>query len=345
MNERPSTLVESIFRLQELADYIVPFGIRAVCDLRVADCLVGGPRSVGELAAVVGAHEGSLFRVLRALACKGIFTEVEPGVFGLTPLADLLRSDHPLSLAEAYPLMSANFRAWSEFDHTLRTGESAFEHVFGTDYYAYLATSPRDSARYDGIQRAGTRLELRAMLRAIDWGRFDHVVDVGGNNGAFLAGLLARHKHMRGTLLDLPHAVGAAPALLAEAGVGERCEVVAGSFFDGVPAGADAYVLKRVLYDWPDDRAGDLLDVVRAAMRPDSRLLLLDPVIQPADAFDVGKIYDLLSLAMLAGKARTREEVIDLLDRHGLTVTRVVETPMFPIVEAALRAPDGARSP
>jgi len=330
----PPSLMESILRLQELADYIVPFAIRAVCQLRVADHLVDGPRSTVELAGLTDAHAPSLYRVLRALACKGIFTEVEPGRFGLTPLAQLLRSDHPLSLTEAYPLMAANFRGWAEFEHTLRTGESAFVHAFGMSYYEHLAVDPRDSARYDGIQRAGTRLELRAMLRAIDWPAFGHVVDVGGNDGAFLAGLLGRYRQLRGTLLDLPHAVAHAPRLLAEAGVAQRCEVVAADFFTGVPAGADAYVLKRVLYDWDDADAARLLGVLRAAMRPDSRLLLLDPVLKPLDAFDVGKIYDLLSLAMLAGKARTLDEIVELLGQCGFQVLEVVQTAMFPIVQA-----------
>jgi hypothetical protein len=327
-------LARDVPRLRELADYAVPFAIRVVCDLRVADQLVAGPRPVAELAEATGADPGSLYRVLRALAGKGIFTEAAPGEFGLTPLAELLRSDHPLSLADAYPLIPANFQAWAEFAHTVRTGRSAFEHVFGQGYYEYLAGNPYDSARYDGIQRSGTRLELRAMLRAYDWGRFGSVVDVGGNDGAFLAGLLARFKNLRGVLLDLPHAVVGAPEVLAAAGVADRCRVVAGSFFEAVPERHDGYLVKRVLYDWDDERAGELLGVLRAAMRDDSRLVVLDPVIEPGDTFDVGKIYDLLSLATLAGKARTQDEITELLGKHGFEVLRVIPTPMFPIVEA-----------
>ena len=331
---RQPSLVDTIFRLQELADYIVPFGIRAVSELHLADHLTNGPRTITDLATATSTHAPSLYRVLRALACKGIFTETQPHTFALTPLADLLRTDHPLSLADAYPLMAANFHGWAEFRHTLRTGESAFEHVHGVGYYEYLATHPDDSTRYDGIQAAGTRLELRAMLRALDWPRFGSVVDVGGGDGAFLAGLLARHTSITGTLLDLPHVVANAPAVLDRAGVTDRCTILPGSFFDPLPADADAYILKRVLYDWSDDRAAPLLTGLRTAMRPDSSLILMDPVIEEGDAFDVGKIYDLLSLAMLAGKARTEREVGELLAVHGFEVVQVVPTAMFPIIEA-----------
>lgn len=329
------SMVDAIFRVQELADYIVPFAIRVACDLKVADLLVGGPCCVDELAKLTNSHAESLYRMLRALACKEIFTEVEPRAFGLTPMAEFFRSDHPLSLRQAYTLVPANFEAWAYFDHTLRTGEAAFPHVHGVDYYSHLAAHPVDAARYNGIQEAGTKLELRAMLRAYPWAEARTVVDLGGNNGAFLAGLLARHRGMRGVLFDLPAAVADAPERLRSTGVADRCEVLAGDFFrDPIPAGADLYVLKRVLYDWADERARVLLRRIRAAMRPDSALVLLDPVIEEGDTFDVGKVYDLLSLALLAGKARTATEVRELLEVCGFTITKMIPTTMFPIVEA-----------
>src|SRR6478609_12147871 len=121
---RQPSLIDTIFRLQELADYIVPFGIRAVSELHLADHLTNAPRTITDLATATSTHAPSLYRVLRALACKGIFTETQPHTFALTPLADLLRTDHPLSLADAYPFVIGDLRAWAEFGHTLRTGES-----------------------------------------------------------------------------------------------------------------------------------------------------------------------------------------------------------------------------
>lgn len=329
---RPRIDLRSFVRLTELADYFVPFTIRAIAELRVADELIDGPRSVEELAEATGTHAPSLHRALRALACKGIFTEVETGTFGLTPLAELLRGDHPLSLRDAYHLMPADVAAWARFDHSLCTGEPAFDRVHGQSLWEWLADHPEDSARFDRGMQAMTRPELRAVSSAYDWGSLRTVADVGGGNGAFLAGLLARHPSLHGILFDLPHVVGGADGVLADAGVEERCEVVPGSFFDEVPKGADAYVLKRIVYGWDDDRAVRLLRTVRSAMAPESRVLLLEPVVDH-DQSEFGRILDVVMLAVDGGRSRTEEELRELMAAAGLELARVVPTMMFPIVE------------
>jgi hypothetical protein len=332
---RPRIDIQSVVRLTEIADYIVPFTLRAICELRVADHLVDGPLPIADLARRTGTHAPTLLRAMRALACKGIFTEVRPGEFDLTPLAQPLRTDHPVSLRDAYPLLEPDIRAWAVFDHSLRTGEASFDQAHdGQGYWEYMAEHPDESARFDASQQAATRLELRTALPAYDWGAFESIVDVGGGNGAFLSGILAKHKSLRGTLYDLPHVVAAAHKVMAERGVADRCEVVGGSFFESVPAGADAYLLKRILYGWDDDRAAALLRVVRAGMRDDSRLLILEPVVQPGNAFDVGKLYDLLLLAMVGGGARSRERIEELFVKADLELVRVIPTMMLPIVEA-----------
>jgi SAM-dependent methyltransferase len=320
-------------RLIELADYIVPFTVRAVCGLGIADLLIGGPLPVAELAARTGTEPPALARALRALASKAIFTETAPGVFGLTPLAQPLRSDHPLSLRDAYPLLAADIDAWGHLDHCVRTGEASFDVVHGTDYWTWMGAHPGDSAAFDASQQAASRLELRTVLPAYDWGALRTVVDVGGGSGAFLAGILARFPALRGTVFDLPHVVAGAPAVLAAAGVADRCAVVAGSFFDGVPAGADAYLLKRVLYGWDDQHALVLLGRVRDALPPGGRVLVLEPVLRPGNDDDVGKLYDLLLLTMSGTGARTGRELEGLLGRVGLRITAVVPTLMFPLVE------------
>lgn len=329
-----SRLVDSILSVQELADYIIPMCVRAVAELRVADRLVDGPRSVEDIAADAGAHAPTLRRVLRALACKGVFTETEPGVFALTPLAELLRSDHPLSLRTAYPILPADIRAWARFDHTVRTGRSAFEHLFGRRYYDYLAAHPGEGARFDASVDCQSRLVLRLLMPRYEWASLGTIVDVGGGTGAFLAGLLARHRRLRGVLLDLPHVVAGAPAVLEAAGVADRCEVVAGSFFDGVPAGADTYLLKTILHDWPDDDARSLLASVRRAMRPDSRLVLLEALLAPGDAPEIGRLLDLHSLVLVEGPDRDLDDLRRLLAGAGLELRRTVPTDTLSILEA-----------
>jgi len=330
--QRPDT--QSVARLTEMADYVVPFALRAVCDLRIADHLAAGPMPIGELAELSGTHAPTLERTLRALACKGVFTEVCPGVFGLTALAEPLRSDHPLSLRSAYPLLAAEISAWGRLDHTLRTGKAAFDEAHGTSFWRYLEEHPAESRRFDASQQAVTRRELRAVLSCYDWSSLGTIVDVGGGNGAFLAGILAAHPAARGILLDQPHVVAAAPDVLAEAGVGDRCRVSPGSFFDSVPGGGDAYLLKRILYGWDDQRALELLRVVRRAMPVGSRLLLLEPIAESGDDFSWGKLYDLLLVAMGGGGARTRVELEKLFAGAGLELTRVVQTRMLPVIEA-----------
>jgi O-methyltransferase domain len=326
--------IESYVRMTELADYIVPFTIRAVSELGIADLLAAGPLPVTELAGRTGTHPPSLHRALRALASKGIFDEIEPGMFALTPLAQPLRSDHPLSLREAYPLLAADIDAWAHFDHSVRTGQASFDLVHGTDYWTWMAEHPHDSARTDASMAAVNTLHLRTVLPAYPWGELNTLVDVGGGNGAFLTGILARFADLRGTVVDLPHVVAAVGEVAARAGVADRVTAHPGSFFDSVPAGADAYLLKRVLYHWDDEQAVRLLSTIREAMTRQSKLVILEPVVSGGNRPDPGKLYDLLLLTMAGGGARTEDEVADILMAAGLRLNRVLPTMMFPVVEA-----------
>jgi SAM-dependent methyltransferase len=220
------------------------------------------------------------------------------------------------------------------FGHTIRTGEPAFDLVHGQDYWDYMAAHPEESARFDRSQQAMTGLELRMVLRAYDWSGLGTVVDVGGGNGAFLAGLLAHNVRMRGVVVDLPHVVTGAPAVLRAAGVADRCEIVGRSFFEPLPEGADAYVVKRVLWGYHDDQASSILRNVRAALPPDGRLIVVEPVIEPGDALDLGKILDLQMLVLGGGFARTRSQMRELLAGAGLAVERICPALVTSVVDA-----------
>ncbi|GAA3734169.1 methyltransferase [Salinactinospora qingdaonensis] len=341
----PSPDLDAPARLTELADYIVPFTLRAVCDLGIADLLTDGPRTVDDLAEQVGAHAPSLHRALRVLASKGIFTETHPGTFDLSPLAEPLRSDHPLSLRDAYPLLTSDVDAWARFDHCIRTGEAAFDLVHGQGYWDYMADNPEQSRRVDRSMASINRLHLRTVLPAYDWGSFDTVIDVGGGNGAFLAGILAKFRSLHGTVYDLPHVVAAATDVFAAAGVSDRATSIGGSFFDHVPPGADGYLLKTVLPGFTDDEAVRALRRVRAAMRPDSRLLLLEAIIPDGDDYDAAKLVDLHTLMLTGGSHRSQEGLATLLGRAGLDLVLVRPTASLTVVEAVSRPSEGVGTP
>ncbi|WP_055483324.1 methyltransferase [Sphaerimonospora mesophila] len=334
MPVRPRIDITSVVQLTELADYIVPFAIRVVCDLAVADELTEGPRTVEQLAEATGAHAPSLHRVLRALAGRGIFTETAPGTFGLTPLAEPLRSDHPFSVRECFPLMPPDIHSWARLSDGIRTGRTSFDELHGTRYYEWMADHPYECLRFERSAESVNPLVLRTLVPAVDWSGIGTLVDVGGGHGTFLAGVLGRLPGTRGVLLDLPHVAAEAARVLADAGLDDRCEVVGGDFFTSVPPLGDGYLLKTILHDWDDERASLILRNVRTAMRDDSRVLVVESVRHPGDGYDVGKIMDVKALALFGGHTRTPEEFEALFAGAGLRMTRVTETPTMSVIEA-----------
>jgi hypothetical protein len=196
-----------------------------------------------------------------------------------------------------------------------------------------MRANPEQADRFDRSQQAQTGLELRVFLRAYDWGAFSTLVDVGGGNGSFLAGLLARFTGVHGVLFDQPEVVSRARAAIGRLSVSSRCDLVGGDFFESVPSSADAYLLKRVLYGWHDADAVQLLKTIRAAMRNDSRLLIIEPLDEPGGGTDIARRYDLAMLVMKGSGARTREHIAELCNDARLRVASVTDTFMFPIME------------
>jgi O-methyltransferase domain len=327
--------IDAIFRLLELGDYLLPYTIRAVCLLGVADHLADGPLTLDELAVAVGADRSALAKAMRYLSSREIFEEVGADSFRLTSLSDLLRTDHPYSARDVYLSPVACTRAMEGLDHAIRTGEAAFDHVHGETMWDNFTRFPDDGARFDLAMSGVTALEMMAIRRALDWSSVSTVVDVGGGNGGFLAALLPRYAHLRGTVFDLPTVVANAPDLLSAAGVEDRCAIVAGSFLsDPIPAGGDVYVLKRILYSWDDEVVIGILSRIRAVMAPHSRLLIMEAGRQEAESSPLARRMDLLMLTLSAGGSRSLDEQRTLLSAAGLTLVRATATPMFPIIEA-----------
>lgn len=326
-------LAERCCRLLRLGDLAAPLALRAICKLGVADVLAGGPRTAGEIAAATGTDPDALDRALRLLAARGLFEATGRG-YALTPAADLLRRDHQLSMHDAYQPPGLELAAWAALDYSIRTGKGAFEHVYGISHRQYRAEHADEDARMDRAHRVGTRVEVLTIVRSYDWPSVRVVVDVGGGTGALLAGLLSRYRHLRGVLFDLPQMLSNVGEVLTAAGIADRCEVVPGDFFAGVPAGGDVYVLKSVLGGWDDDSSVRILSSVRQAMGAGSRVLIIEPVLQYGKDFLVGSIVHMQSLVLYGGPDRTREEFAELLAKAGLRLNRVIPRPTMPIIEA-----------
>lgn len=325
----------TVSRLTQLADYIIPFTLAIVADLGVADHLTSGPLSIEEIASRTNTHKQSLLVAMRGLASKGIFQETQEQVFELTPMGQYLRSDHPYSLRDSFAFQEPDATAWSKIGHTLRTGEPAFQYVHEKPFWRFMADNHEHGLRFDASQDAMTRLELPLLQRFYPWDRIRTAVDVGGGNGALIGGLLTKNPSLSGTLFDLPHVVAGAHARLSRAGVADRCTLVPGSFLEGpIPPGADVYMMKRVLWGHQDDEAERLLMNVRAAMRPDSELLVIEPTRTERAGMEVANVVDLKLLALGGAGSRSAEQFQTLFARVGLQLVEVIPAVLTAIVRA-----------
>ncbi|KEF41665.1 MAG: methyltransferase [Cyanobium sp. CACIAM 14] len=308
--------------------------LHVAAELSLADQLEGGDRSAEDLAAACAAHPDTLFRLLRALASVGVFQETAPRTFALTPLAELLHSDHPQSLRQFLRMLGEeHYLAWDGLLQSVRSGTPAFHERYGCSVFEHYQQQPERGEIFDGAMSDFSRQEIAGLLAAFSFEGITHLVDVGGGRGELLMRVLDRHPHLQGTVFDQPSVV--APVSVPTALEG-RLNVVAGDFFQAVPAGADAYLLKHIIHDWDDDRCLRILGHIRSAMAPGGRVLILEQVIPPGNDPFPGKLLDLNMLVMTeGGRERTPEEYALLLEKAGLRLSAITPTPSpISVVEA-----------
>ena len=308
---------------------MVSAALGVAAQLAIADRLANGPRSTGDLAKATGANEDALYRVLRALAMVGVFTEVSPRTFALTPAAELLRADVPGSVRDMALWLcdDLHFRVYAETMHSVMTGQTLGEKVLGMPIFEYLERNPDISARFNNAMTNFSAGVAPAALQVYDFSDIRVLVDIAGGHGMVLATILRANPQMRGILFDLEHVVAGAKAPDA-LGVRDRCELVAGDFFKSVPAGGDAYIMKHIIHDWDDERADVILRNIRAALqgKRDGRVILLEGVVLPANEPDLTKLIDLEMLVLPGGKERTADEYKALFARNGFVLTKIVPT-------------------
>jgi SAM-dependent methyltransferase len=315
------TAREALFRL--VGGYRLTQALYVTAKLGIADRLSAGPKDANTLAQEVGVHSDRLFRVLRSLASHGVFTLDEERRFGLTPVGEYLRTDAPGSLAPLAIFSGEEpYRAFGELLYTVRTGETAFDHLYGMGHFEYLAQHPEASATFHRTM-VGTIGALGGLLEGFDFRNHHVLVDVGGGQGALLVAVLQGHTGLRGVLFDVPEAVLDAPALLESSGVKNRCQIRTGSAFEFIPPGGDVYLMSRVLHDWPDEKALVLLRNCRKVLPHDGVLLVREAVLAEGSLPPALAQRDLIMMAMTGGRERTEDEWRGLLREAGFVVRRI----------------------
>lgn len=295
--------------------------------LGIADHLKDGPKSADVLALACDAHPASLYRVLRALAAIGVFHETDGLEFSLTPVGVGLTSDAVETRRNwaQYVGRPGNWHAWGNLLHSVKTGEAAYPVAHGMDSWSYRRQHPDEQAVFDGAMTGNSLAHARAVLEACDFGTFSRIVDIGGGQGLLLREILLACPASRGVLFDQPQVVEST-TLMTTPGLENRVETAAGSFFDAIPPGADAYVMKAILHDWNDDKAVEILRSCSRAMSPTATLVVIERVIGPPNQIPEAKFSDLNMLVSHGALERTREEFDDLFAKAGFRLERIIPT-------------------
>jgi C-methyltransferase len=302
--------------------------ITTAAQLGIADALADGPLPLDELAARVGADADALRRLLRALIGRGVFRRRRDGRYALNSLANTLRSDAPISLKGAALFQGSQEQRerWTLLADSVQTGQSIVLALRGKEGFDYLAEIPEHAELFNQTMTSLAQMTVATVVASYDFAAHRTIVDVGGGQGTMLAAILAAAPGSRGILYDLPRVVATAPSVLYEHNVADRVRIAEGSFFDSVPTGGDAYVLRNIVHDWTEEKALQILRNVRTAAGPRATVLLVEMVVRERDRDCPGNWLDLEMLLNLGSRERTADEYRELLSQAGFRMTRVVPT-------------------
>jgi ubiquinone/menaquinone biosynthesis C-methylase UbiE len=314
--------------MQMLSAPLVTQALRVVAELGIADLLANGAQSVEELAAQTGSHAPSLYRFMRALAGCGVFAETGARVFELTPTAELLRTDVEGSLRDLAVFMGADWhwKVWGDAPYSAQTGNAAWEHVHGKEVFPYFAENAEAARVFDNAMTSLSTTVSKAVVEAYDFSSVRKLADIAGGHGSLLAAILRANPHLKGLLFDMPQVIAGAHARVEAEGVGHAVELASGDFFESVPEGADAYMMKHIIHDWDDARALSILKNCHRAMLPDGKLLLVEMVVPGGNEPHFAKVLDLEMMLSPGGLERTEAEFRELLAAAGFELKRIVPT-------------------
>lgn len=324
--------------LQMITGYWVSQAVGTAARLGVSDQLADGPKTSSEVAKVLVADPLALFRLMRMLASIGVFTMDQQERFGLTPLGDTLRSGVPgsvrdFAVAETTP---GHWQPWGKMYEAIKTGKPMCKPALGMELFDWYSKNPEEGEYFNGAMGDLSAAVSGEVIRVYDFAKFQKVVDVGGAHGVLLAAILKANAKMRGILFDLQHVTATAGESLKTQGIGQRCEVVTGNFFESVPSGADIHVLKQIIHDWSDTECSTILRNCHQALKRNGKLLLVEMVIPPDNSPGMAQAMDLNMLVLCTGRERTESEYRDLLAAGGFKMERVMPTHSpFSVIEAS----------
>jgi hypothetical protein len=302
----------------------------------VPEALQGGPLGAEQLAERTGLNADALFRTLRCVSLQGYFRLRADGRFEHNSRSRVLAGGS-LSRAREFLLYfssGSNQAAWGHFDHALKTGRSPFDHVHGMTIWEWFERHADEREMFAHTMMGITVADAPAIAKIYPFAELHNLCDIGGGRGTLLSELLLKHRHLRGTLYESPGVLESAREMLAARGVLDRVSLVPGSFFDGVPAGADAYLLKNILHDWDDERCATILRHVRDAASTGSRVLIAESVVERYSRHPLAVPADLqMMVACSDGRERSRGEFDGLLQKAGFRLGRVFSYPTISVLE------------
>jgi ubiquinone/menaquinone biosynthesis C-methylase UbiE len=303
---------------------------RAICtigELGVADHIQSGtPQTSATLARLTHSDEDSLYRMLRFTASHGVFKETGPRSFDHTKLSQVLRSDAEASFRPAAQMFHRIFPAWEGVHHTVQTGDPSFQKVYGQPMFDYIGQHLDLAPIFDAGMVAFHGHETAAMLDAYDFSGIGTLADVGGGNGSLLAATLQRYPNLKGLLYDLGHVTGRARDSLRSHGLQNRCTIIEGNFFESVPPGADAYLMRHIIHDWTDDQSVQILRNIRKVVPKHGKVLIVEFRVAGPNEESLGKDADMIMMAFPGGKERTEDEYRTLYERSGFRLSKVTPT-------------------
>jgi hypothetical protein len=312
--------------LDMLTGYWKSQAVYVAAKLGIADLVKNGPKAAADLAKATGTHAPSLYRLLRALATTGLFSQDDEDRFALAPHGECLCSGPGSKRSLVIMNGEEHYYAWGALLYSVQTGKTAFDHYYGKPVFDFLSEHPDKAKIFDEAMTGIHGPETQLMLDAYDFSGIGTLIDVGGGNGTLLSSVLKKYPAMKGILYDLPGVVARARDTIREAGMADRCQTIAGSFFEKVPPGGDAYLMRHIIHDWNDDQCQQVLGNFRNVMTPAAKLLIIESVIPPGNQPFFGKFLDLTMLVIPGGKERTAEEYRNLLGSAEFVLTRIVPT-------------------